>query len=843
MPIVSIDIEARLAQFQDSLKAIERQTQQTADRIGKAFSGVKGVLATLGVGVSAGAFVSLIKGAIDAQDHINDLSKTTGVSVERLSGLSLAARQSGSDLESIALSVNKLSQNIGTSGDKFKALGITAKDPLEAFEQLADIFVSLQDDQLRAGVAAGALGKQWQGAAPLLAEGGKRIKELVEEGQKLSGVTKKNAEEADKFNDQLALLKTQSGKLALDLANPLLPSLNNIVQAFINGTREAGLFGGALQALRAGTSDVIEGIAKNVQGIRLGVVTSQIEDLQKQLDSGHVNSSVLKFLGFDPKLTADQIVGIKNSIKDLRTEQAGLLQTLNPQKADASIDISQSKEAKARAAEEEARKKKAQADAEAKAKRFLDFEKNQAEEKALREAKLKLAESTNKIEFDKQKQAAADELSILEKRHSDNLVSEQEYWDSRAKIRQAGLAAELGAVDKTIAARQKFIASPPPGTKGADTVNAQRELGEAKAQREKLLAANSQEEKIATLEQTEAEKKYSDQIRESVASIHELQGQTALAAQERFDLSNQGRIDQANVNHDENLKKLINDQRSLTVAQAEYNQLQTELDAIYTRLSVQEERIQNDLRQHAISEIEALQRTSEARRKAVEEAAGIVNRIGQVSQGEGGTDQLRVKAEQAKVALETLGTQTDLVGEKIRTTLTDDFATVFEDLINHTKSFKDTFLDFLTTIENQITKLVAQELGQKLFKSLMPQGDSKGGPGGGLIDTFFKFFGIGGGSSTPGPPLPSTGGSDFSFDSIVSMLPKFAAGTDYVPFDMIAQIHKGEKIVPAAQNKGGGSMPGVTNVFNFSSPPDSRSISQVSSAAYSGAQRAWRRNR
>src|SRR4051812_40888053 len=108
MPILSIDIEARFAQFQDSLNAIERQSQQAAGRIQSAFSGVKGVLATLGVGVSVAGFASLIKGAIDAQDHINDLSKTTGISVERLSGLSLAARQSGSDLESIGLSVNKL---------------------------------------------------------------------------------------------------------------------------------------------------------------------------------------------------------------------------------------------------------------------------------------------------------------------------------------------------------------------------------------------------------------------------------------------------------------------------------------------------------------------------------------------------------------------------------------------------------------------------------------------------------------------------------------------------------------------------------------------------------------
>jgi aconitase B len=39
----------------------------------------------------------------------------------------------------------------------------------------------------------------------------------------------------------------------------------------------------------------------------------------------------------------------------------------------------------------------------------------------------------------------------------------------------------------------------------------------------------------------------------------------------------------------------------------------------------------------------------------------------------------------------------------------------------------------------------------------------------------------------------------------------FAQGTQYVPFDMVAQIHRGEKIVPAVENRGSGDASIVIN--------------------------------
>lgn len=77
-------------------------------------------------------------------------------------------------------------------------------------------------------------------------------------------------------------------------------------------------------------------------------------------------------------------------------------------------------------------------------------------------------------------------------------------------------------------------------------------------------------------------------------------------------------------------------------------------------------------------------------------------------------------------------------------------------------------------------------------------------PIGDAVSGFFK----GGAQQLSGP----TGGG--IWDTLTSWLPKFATGTDYVPRDMVAMIHKGERIVPAAENMGGGG--GGQNHFSFS---------------------------
>lgn len=144
------------------------------------------------------------------------------------------------------------------------------------------------------------------------------------------------------------------------------------------------------------------------------------------------------------------------------------------------------------------------------------------------------------------------------------------------------------------------------------------------------------------------------------------------------------------------------------------------------------------------------------------------------------------------------------LGEDINNSLVDSIA----EFANGTKSAKDAFHDFTTAVEGDLIKLASKNFVEAVFGDFTGASGAGGGLGGSIAGLFSSL-------SSSGSTGGDGGGIGSSISSFFDALPSFDVGTNYVPHDMIAQIHKGEAIVPEAYNDGGGSStPIQVNIIN-----------------------------
>jgi hypothetical protein len=184
--------------------------------------------------------------------------------------------------------------------------------------------------------------------------------------------------------------------------------------------------------------------------------------------------------------------------------------------------------------------------------------------------------------------------------------------------------------------------------------------------------------------------------------------------------------------------------------------------------------------------------------------------------------------------------------QKYNKIFADSFADAVSGIVDGTKSIKEAFRDMERAIVQSITRIAAQKLADSIFGVGTSGGPGNffaslfGGAGGGGGFDFGKLFGFFGSSGGGSAAAIGNMGADF-------LLPGFAVGTPYVPRDMIARIHKGERIVPADENRRGSWGYGreraisVTNNFTLPGPTARPAQQQIGARAYDSVMQAWRR--
>jgi hypothetical protein len=264
---VTVDFTANIARFTqqvdniaDHLDTFEQRAEAVSAGVGKAFE-------ALGVGLSIGGLAAFLKAGIDDLDAFNDMADRTGIAVEELAGLQIGLKLADTTAEAFADTANKLSINIGKNSEEFAKLGITARDPLEAMIQFADVFSSVEDAQTRAALGAKVLGKSYAELAPLLLQGGAAIREQIADGKRWTGITAEMARQAGEFNDALDTLTFRMQALKVRAVGPLLEGVTLLIDHFKDVYSETYRLDGALVDLNDAGADSANWIDPFVVGI------------------------------------------------------------------------------------------------------------------------------------------------------------------------------------------------------------------------------------------------------------------------------------------------------------------------------------------------------------------------------------------------------------------------------------------------------------------------------------------------------------------------------------------------------------------------------------------------
>jgi len=170
------------------------------------------------------------------------------------------------------------------------------------------------------------------------------------------------------------------------------------------------------------------------------------------------------------------------------------------------------------------------------------------------------------------------------------------------------------------------------------------------------------------------------------------------------------------------------------------------------------------------------------------------------------------------------------LGEFLKQAAKNSQDAMAEFFINPTK---DGMSSIGESFSKTLQKMIAQAASAQLLKLMLGDVDKTGNIGG-LAGKIFGMAGSMFGASSAAPTGTPFSAADLKW--LDTPMPSFAIGTDFVPRDMVARIHMGERIIPAAQNKPG--MHGGMTINQTIYAGQGADKSEVRRAAASGARTA-----
>lgn len=261
----------------DETRAAFDSIKRNLGGLGDAARSLNGLLANLGVAVSAAGLGAMVKSSLESADALSKLSQRVGITVESLSTLIPAADLSGVSAEKFEGGLRKLATRMleaatGTEdvARSFAAIGVAFQNQdgtLRATDQvlldLADRFKALPDGAEKTALAVEIFGKSSADLIPFLNQGREGIGALTEELQSLGvQIGGDTAAQAEVFNDALAKVRLAVTSIGNRIIEAFLPAMNEMALGMVESAKEGG-------TLRV----VLDGILLALKTVALGAAT------------------------------------------------------------------------------------------------------------------------------------------------------------------------------------------------------------------------------------------------------------------------------------------------------------------------------------------------------------------------------------------------------------------------------------------------------------------------------------------------------------------------------------------------------------------------------------------
>lgn len=214
------------------------------DDIGKRFLVVTGAVAA-----ATAAFAAAVRPTLDMADAHSKAAQKVGVTTEEFGRLAFAAKFSDVSNEQLTASLAFLNRTMGeaAAGAKqeaaaLRALGVTAKNPHDAFLQVVDALGKVEDQQTRAALGAKVLGRGFTELTPLVNSGSQAIREMGDEAVRTGNTfTNELGAAAEATNDNLAAMwATMVGGLN-QAVKPIIPAMAEATGRWVEFSRSSQL--------------------------------------------------------------------------------------------------------------------------------------------------------------------------------------------------------------------------------------------------------------------------------------------------------------------------------------------------------------------------------------------------------------------------------------------------------------------------------------------------------------------------------------------------------------------------------------------------------------------------